>query len=114
MGETYVWRLKLSSGQTRKLRRTVMDFEYTAQEHSFREEVKVFLKENLPPKKERGKNFLQSWLEKVREKGWVGFSWPKEYGGSDGGLIIAEGPPSKVAQSKKSYTGKYLKEVLKN
>ena len=56
-----------------------MDFEYTAEENGFREEIKAFLKENLPPKKERDKNFLKSWLEKVREKGWVGFSWPKEY-----------------------------------
>ena len=64
-----------------------MDFEYTSEEQAFREEVRGFLKENLPPKGERGKNFLNDWLTKVREKGWVGFSWPKEYGGSDGGLI---------------------------
>ena len=64
-----------------------MDFEYTESEQNFREEVKSFLAENLPPKKERDRNFLKSWLEKVREKGWVGFSWPKEFGGSDGGLI---------------------------
>jgi alkylation response protein AidB-like acyl-CoA dehydrogenase len=64
-----------------------MDFEYTPQEQSFREEVREFLQQNLPPKTERGKGFLNAWLEKVREKGWVGFSWPKDYGGSDGGLI---------------------------
>ncbi len=64
-----------------------MDFEYTTEEHSFREEVRGFLEQNLPPKSERGKGFLKGWLEKVREKGWVGFSWPKEYGGSNGGLI---------------------------
>ncbi|MFW6093850.1 MAG: acyl-CoA dehydrogenase family protein [Pseudomonadota bacterium] len=64
-----------------------MDFEYSAQEQAFREEVRAFLRENLPPKSERGPDFLATWLEKVREKGWVGFSWPKEFGGSDGGLI---------------------------
>jgi alkylation response protein AidB-like acyl-CoA dehydrogenase len=64
-----------------------MDFEYSAEEQAFREEVRGFLKENLPPKRQRGADFLDAWLEKVREKGWVGFSWPKEYGGSDGGLI---------------------------
>ncbi len=64
-----------------------MDFEYTAEEQSFREEVRGFLQENLPPKKQRGSDFLNVWLEKAREKGWVGFSWPKEFGGSDGGLI---------------------------
>ncbi len=64
-----------------------MDFEYTAEENAFRNEVRDFLKQNLPPKPERGKGFVTSWLEKVREKGWVGFSWPTDYGGSDGGLI---------------------------
>ena len=64
-----------------------MDFEYTAEEHSFRNEVRDFLQQNLPPKPERGKGFVTAWLEKVREKGWVGFSWPTDYGGSDGGLI---------------------------
>ena len=64
-----------------------MDFEYSESEQNFRKEVKSFLAENLPPKKERDRNFLKSWLEKVREKGWVGFSWPKKFGGSDGGLI---------------------------
>ena len=64
-----------------------MDFEYSTEEQSFREEVRNFLQENLPPRKERGGDFLATWLEKVREKGWVGFSWPREYGGGDGGLI---------------------------
>ena len=64
-----------------------MDFDYTESEQSFRQEVQDFLRENLPPKKDRDENFLKTWLEKVREKGWVGFSWPKAFGGSDGGLI---------------------------
>ena len=64
-----------------------MDFDYTDDEQSFREEVRDFLKQNLPSRSERGPNFLQEWLEKVRAKGWIGFSWPKEFGGSDGGLI---------------------------
>ena len=64
-----------------------MDFEYTPQEESFRAEVRDFIEENLPAKDQRGPNFLATWLEKVRAKGWVGFSWPKEYGGSGGGLI---------------------------
>ena len=64
-----------------------MDFDYTAEENAFREEVRHFISDNLPPKKERDKNFLATWLEKVRAKGWVGFSWPKEFGGSAGGLI---------------------------
>jgi len=64
-----------------------MDFEYTEAEEAFRQEVRDFLADNLPPPAQRDRAFLGQWLEKVREKGWVGFSWPKEYGGSDGGLI---------------------------
>lgn len=64
-----------------------MDFELTETEQAFREEVRNFLEEHLPPKDQRGPEFLGSWLEKVRERGWVGFSWPAEFGGSDGGLI---------------------------
>jgi alkylation response protein AidB-like acyl-CoA dehydrogenase len=64
-----------------------MDFEYTPEEQAFREEVRGFLQDHLPPKPERPKGFMGTWLSKVREKGWVGFSWPKEFGGSDGGLI---------------------------
>jgi len=50
-------------------------------------------------------------LDVIKSSDWIIDLGPE--GGSDGGLIIAEGPPSKVAQSKKSYTGKYLKEALK-
>ena len=51
-------------------------------------------------------------LDVIKSSDWVIDLGPE--GGSDGGLIIAEGPPSKVAQSKNSYTGKYLKEILKS
>ncbi|MEE8077410.1 MAG: acyl-CoA dehydrogenase family protein [Pseudomonadales bacterium] len=64
-----------------------MDFEYSDSEVAFREEVRNFLRENLPPKAERDRNFLSTWLAEVRARGWVGFSWPKQFGGSDGGLI---------------------------
>ena len=51
-------------------------------------------------------------LDVIKSSDWIIDMGPE--GGSDGGLVIAEGPPSEVAQSKKSYTGKYLKEALKN
>ena len=34
-------------------------------------------------------------------------------GGEEGGRIVAEGPPEKVARSRKSYTGKFLGKALK-
>ena len=33
-------------------------------------------------------------------------------GGINGGEIIAEGTPEKVAQSDKSYTGRFIKQLL--
>ena len=56
-----------------------MDFKLTPEEEAFRDEVRVFLDENLPAGPE--------WNEKVRAKGWVGFSWPKEVGGGGGTLM---------------------------
>ena len=49
-------------------------------------------------------------LDVIKSSDWVIDLGPE--GGSDGGLIVAEGSPEKVAQSKKSYTGKYLKEII--
>ena len=34
-------------------------------------------------------------------------------GGDKGGELVAKGTPEEVAQNKNSYTGKYLKKVLK-
>jgi excinuclease ABC subunit A len=33
-------------------------------------------------------------------------------GGMKGGVVCAEGRPEDIAKSKKSWTGKYLKEVM--
>ena len=65
-----------------------MDFNFTPEEEAFRAEVRQFLDENLPPEGKRDAAFMFGWQQKVREKGWVGFSWPKEVGG--GGGSIAE------------------------
>jgi len=64
-----------------------MDFEYSTDEQAFREEVREFLRDNLPPRNARGRDFLSGWLQQVRAKRWVGFSWPEEYGGGAGDLI---------------------------
>jgi len=65
-----------------------MDFNLSPEEESFRLEVRDFLSENLPPRKDRPKDFLQkSWLPKVRAKRWVGFSWPSDVGGGGGTVM---------------------------
>jgi len=64
-----------------------MDFHLTPEEEAFRDEVRAFLDAHLPPAEERGPGFLAEWMRKVREKRWVGFSWPKEVGGGGGSLM---------------------------
>jgi alkylation response protein AidB-like acyl-CoA dehydrogenase len=65
-----------------------MDFQLTPEEEAFRAEVRAFLDELLPP----GTNamdpkFLATWHRRVREKRWVGFSWPREVGGGGGSIM---------------------------
>jgi len=64
-----------------------MDFKLTTQEEAFRDEVRAFIRENLSPKARKDPAFLAKWLKAVREKRWVGFSWPSEYGGGGGGIM---------------------------
>jgi excinuclease ABC subunit A len=49
-------------------------------------------------------------LDVIRCADWVIDLGPE--GGDRGGEIVAEGTPEQVAKVKKSYTGKYLKQVL--
>jgi len=64
-----------------------LDFNLTPQEEAFRDEVRRFLDENLPPESERDAAFGWRWSQRVREKRWVGFGWPKEVGGGGGGIM---------------------------
>jgi alkylation response protein AidB-like acyl-CoA dehydrogenase len=64
-----------------------VDFHLTAEEETFRAEVRAFLDENLPPEGQRDAKFLAGWNEKVRAKRWVGFSWPTDVGGGGGSVM---------------------------
>ncbi len=65
-----------------------MDFKFSPEEEAFRDEVRAFLDENLPESANRSDfAFIAEWNRKVREKRWVGFSWPKEVGGGGGGIV---------------------------
>jgi alkylation response protein AidB-like acyl-CoA dehydrogenase len=64
-----------------------MDFDLTPEEEAFRQEVRAFLDENLVPPERRDAGFQAEWIRKVRERRWVGFSWPKEVGGGGGSLM---------------------------
>ena len=50
-------------------------------------------------------------MEVIKCSDWIIDLGPE--GGSGGGEIVAEGSPEQVARSKTSYTGKYLKNILK-
>lgn len=49
-------------------------------------------------------------IDVIKNADWIIDMGPD--GGVDGGKVIAVGGPQKIAKSAKSYTGKYLKEVL--
>ena len=70
-----------------------MDFTLTPEQQSFRDEVRDWLGKNLPvdwvarlrqgsdvPRPEAYR-FLSDWQRRMYEAGFVGLTWPKEYGG---------------------------------
>ena len=77
-----------------------MDFTLTPEQQSFRDEVRSWLKKNLPKDwtsrvqaasdvpREEAYNFLRQWQRKMYEAGFVGLTWPKESGGR--GLTFME------------------------
>ncbi|MDI6762345.1 MAG: acyl-CoA dehydrogenase family protein [Thermodesulfobacteriota bacterium] len=64
-----------------------MDFDFTDEQKRFREEVQDFLKSELeqgsfdPRQNSMGRGFSQEFSRKMARKGWIGLTWPKEYGG---------------------------------
>jgi alkylation response protein AidB-like acyl-CoA dehydrogenase len=65
-----------------------MDFSLTPEEEKFRDEVRAFLDENLPDDANRNDfGFVAGWQKKIREKRWVGFSWPRDVGGGGGSIM---------------------------
>ncbi len=50
-------------------------------------------------------------MDVIKSADWVIDLGPD--GGDKGGLVVAEGTPEQVSKEKKSYTGQYLKEMLK-
>ena len=51
-------------------------------------------------------------LDVIKTADWIIDMGPE--GGAEGGKIIAEGPPEKIAEISSSYTGKFLKNLLNN
>ena len=73
-----------------------MDFGLSTEQEALRDDVAHFIKENVTPavmaelesslEGGRGPNY-DALMQKVSERGWVGISWPKEYGGQGGSRI---------------------------
>ena len=73
-----------------------MDFGYTTEQQDLRQEVRKFIDENvsqgLLDEMEAGEEGgrgpeYRELVKKVADKGWIGISWPKEYGGQSGSRI---------------------------
>ena len=62
--------------------------------------------------KEQGNTIIviEHNLDVIKTADWIIDLGPE--GGSQGGQLIANGSPEKVARDKRSFTGKYLKEML--
>jgi alkylation response protein AidB-like acyl-CoA dehydrogenase len=68
-----------------------MDLSFSPEEEGFRERVRHFLRDNLPPGWGTAEqrlpegvsqiDFLRDWQRRLYEGGLLGMSWPKEYGG---------------------------------
>jgi len=82
-----------------------MDFKFTAEEETFRQEVKGWLKANIPPRwfelttgywqeTDESWKIAREFQKKLGVKGWLAPAYPKEFGGADLGhikrLILAE------------------------
>ncbi|MFI5287972.1 MAG: acyl-CoA dehydrogenase family protein, partial [Candidatus Dormibacteria bacterium] len=71
-----------------------MDFDLSEPEKKFRDEVRAWLKANAPRKDGPGEDDMQAfvagrraWQKKLYEAGYVGITWPKEYGGRGAGFM---------------------------
>ncbi len=71
-----------------------MDFDFTTEQEAFRTEVEAFLDANEDPEvfDPTRENMAQivdtpkrrALMKKLGEQGWLGITWPKEYGGQEG------------------------------
>jgi len=66
-----------------------MDLAFTPEEQKFREDIRAWVKDNLPAEISHkvhnalrlSRDDLQGWGKILGRKGWLGHGWPKEFGG---------------------------------
>jgi alkylation response protein AidB-like acyl-CoA dehydrogenase len=72
-----------------------MDFRFSPEDEAFRQEVKAWLKKELTPEiiREAEENSPFGWAfsltfsRKLGKRGWIGITWPREYGGLNKPLL---------------------------
>ena len=72
-----------------------MQYKFGQEEQAFREELRSFLKKELPRKwryglietAEEDSELARSMRRKLSDRGWLTMGWPKEYGGQDASPI---------------------------
>jgi alkylation response protein AidB-like acyl-CoA dehydrogenase len=62
-----------------------MDFSPTPEQQQFRDDLRAWLADNVPGEMPRGEHaafaLRRDWQRRLSEGGWIGVSWPVEYGG---------------------------------
>jgi alkylation response protein AidB-like acyl-CoA dehydrogenase len=66
-----------------------MDLAFTPEEQKFREDVRAWVRESLPAEISHkvhnalrlSRDDLQRWARILGKKGWLGYGWPKQFGG---------------------------------
>ena len=66
-----------------------MDLAFTPEEQQFRQDIRAWVRDNLPPEISHKvhnalrltREDMQRWAKILGKKGWLGYGWPKEFGG---------------------------------
>jgi alkylation response protein AidB-like acyl-CoA dehydrogenase len=66
-----------------------MDLAFTPEEQAFREEIRAWVKDNLPADIAHkvhnalrlSRDDMQRWARILGKKGWLGWGWPQQFGG---------------------------------
>lgn len=75
-----------------------MDFRFSAEEERFREELRAFLRQELPANwtvendreelSDKAFAFSREFARKLAARGWLTMTWPREYGGRAAGPLM--------------------------
>ena len=63
-----------------------MDFRFTAEQETFRQDIRAFVREAMPEAPDIPEDawiigFDRTFSKKLAARGWIGLPWPREYGG---------------------------------